>query len=103
MQKQRDVLGDTILCLYKKVFPDVQADQIPSIHQIAEDMDCLGTVAASARLVCKVHETLADGLLRLRSKTECPYCLKIRIDDEREIDERRKLAWGPNYKVPKQS
>ncbi|CAF9923374.1 MAG: hypothetical protein HETSPECPRED_005308 [Heterodermia speciosa] len=94
MQKQRDILGDTILTLYKKAFPDVPDSRVPAVHQIAEDMHCMGTLEVSGRAICKVHETIADGLLRLRKRPDCPECAKNKKVEDAENQAREQITMG---------
>ena len=87
-------MGDTIIALYKKVFPHIAANQIPSVHQIAEDMGCMGPEGSALRSICKIHESISEGIMRLRELGECPRCFKDWRDGEDDTMGQRKSTGG---------
>ena len=101
MNKQRDIMIKTIATLYLKAFPDTPAGRVPSTHQIADQMGCLNSAESSVRGVCPLHETMAEGFMRMRTLGECPVCSKNWIDDEIDVSDPQEMAWKlSNIELP---
>ena len=92
MYRQRDIMHKTINALYLKAFPDTRADQVPTMHHIAAEMGCLGPEEHSNRGVCKLHESMPEGLTRMRIVGECSVCSQKWIDGEKDINGPREMV-----------
>ena len=95
MHIERDILGKTIIALYKKIFPNAAGGQIPTVHEICIDMGCLGPKGSPLRSICQIHEAISDGIMRLRYAAECPWCSEELREGEDDTLRLRKTGWAP--------
>lgn len=75
----------------------------PSFHDIALALDCMPK-DKTVPPICNEHETVAGGILRIRSQLkDCQTCPKNQVEEEMDIGSQANKAWNqPEYGLPKQ-
>lgn len=97
MQTQMNLMEGGITTMYRVLLANnlwfgppvpVQDDGVPLIHYILDGVGVLPE-GQEFRPICKRHESIADGILRLKMKEECPGCAMMEANRETDLTNRR--------------